>query len=309
MQTVLHHLRTRTSSKATRSYSLVNRFTKVRKETELLTNDLEPEDRVIQTMADVSPTNWHLMHVTWFWETFVLGPNSASYKPFHPKYNFMYNSYYEAIGERYARPQRGFLSRPTANDVNKYRQYVTSEMTKYLQTSITKDLESTIELGINHEQQHQELILMDIKHVFSMNPLNPVFKHVNKKSSLKCRSSCEMISFSGGIVEVGHDSSGFCFDNELPKHKVYLEPFKLATRLVTCEEYLKFINDGGYMKPEYWLSEGWAIIQKEKWEAPLYWRKNENCWKIFTLHGEKDLDLSEPVVHVSFCKLQSFFLT
>jgi ergothioneine biosynthesis protein EgtB len=280
---------------------LVQRFMNVRNETEDITKHLEPEDTVVQTMPDVSPTKWHLAHVTWFWETFVL-QNDPSFKVYHPTYNYLFNSYYESVGQRYARPQRGFLSRPTVDEVLQYRQYVTDKMIQYMKSSsYDESLTPIIELGINHEQQHQELILMDIKHVFSMNPLKPTYYKYENATNDNV-SSMKMIEYEGGVIEIGHNKNGFCFDNELPRHKVYLDNFKISNRLVTCGEYLEFINDGGYKKPEYWLSDAWATIQKEGWEEPLYWRQVDNKWKIFTLNGEKDLNMNEPVVHVSFCK-------
>jgi len=273
-----------------------------------LTAPLSAEDQQIQSMPDVSPTKWHLAHTSWFFETFLLGPSLPGYVPFDPAYGFLFNSYYEAVGARWPRPERGLLSRPSLDDIHAYRAHVDAAMARLIASA--RDwpaLEPLVELGLNHEQQHQELILMDIKHVFSLNPLAPAYAPARARAAQPA-PSLKWARFEGGLVEIGHSGQGgFAFDNEGPRHKTWLEPFAIANRLSTCGEYLQFIEDGGYARPELWLSEGWAAVQHEGWAAPLYWHLGEAAQRlIFTLEGLRRLDPAEPVCHLSFFEADAF---
>ena len=287
----------------------MRRYAAVRAHTLDLTRPLSAEDQQVQSMPDVSPTKWHLAHVSWFFETFLIVPSLPGYVEFDPLYGFLFNSYYEAVGPRWSRPERGLLSRPSLDDVLAYRRHVDDAMGRLIATAEPArwpDLEPLVELGLHHEQQHQELILMDIKHVFSLSPQSPVYAEV---PAAKADSSppAQWLLFDGGLVEIGHEGSAFAFDNEGPRHRVWLEPFVLASRLSTCGEYLAFIQDGGYRRPEFWLSEGWATAQREGWRAPLYWREGEDGgFSLFTLHGERPIDPAEPVAHLSFYEADAF---
>ena len=282
-------------------------FEAVRRESEELASRLTPEDQSIQSMPDVSPTKWHLAHTTWFFETFVLTRFDPAYRVFDPAFHYLFNSYYEAEGPRHPRPQRGLLSRPSCADVAAYRLHVDEAMARLFGAAepVWRDAAPLIELGCHHEQQHQELILMDIKHVFSINPLRPAYQPPRRRTSANM-TPLDWALFAGGLVEIGHGGADFAFDNEMPRHRVWLDPFRLATRPVTAGEFAEFIAAGGYREPEHWLSEGWAIVQQQGWEAPLYWRQAEEGWRIFTLSGERRLDPAEPVVHVSFYEADAY---
>jgi ergothioneine biosynthesis protein EgtB len=282
--------------------ALARRYAEVRARTEHLAEPLSAEDQTIQSMADVSPTKWHRAHTTWFFETFLLAPSLAGYRPFDPAYGFLFNSYYEAVGPRHPRPERGLLSRPGAAEIGRYRAHVDKAMSELI--AARPDLAELIELGLHHEEQHQELILMDIKHVLSLNPLQPAYRAAAPLTAA-APAPLAWLDVDGGLRQIGHDAEGFAFDNEGPRHKVWLEPFRLASRLVTCGEYLAFIADGGYRRAELWLSDGWAEVQRQGWTAPLYWRQ-DGGWTIFTLAGRRALDPAEPVVHVSFYEADAF---
>jgi len=285
-----------------------DRFATVRHESEALAARLTPEDQSIQSMPDVSPTKWHLAHTTWFFETFILGRFDPAYRVFDPAFHYLFNSYYEAEGPRHPRPQRGLLSRPSCADVAAYRDHVGVAMTRLIEAlpeATWPEVAPLIELGLHHEQQHQELILMDIKHVFSINPLLPAYQPPRRRAAANA-TPLEWVEFADGLVEIGHQGAGFAFDNETPRHRVWLDPFRLATRPVSCGEFAEFIAEGGYAQPEFWLSEGWAIVQQQGWGAPLYWRRDGDKWRIFTLSGEKPLDPAEPVVHVSFYEADAY---
>jgi len=287
--------------------TLVRRFDEVRAHTETLAAPLSPEDQTVQSMADVSPTKWHRAHVTWFFETFVLAGNESGFAPFQDKYWFLFNSYYEAVGPRYARPDRGLISRPGAQDVSVYRDNVDARMRDLLSTidgGTLDKLTSTIELGLHHEQQHQELLLMDIKHVLSVNPLQPVY--AGRPSERSEPDELGWVDIDGGLVEVGHQGPGFCFDNELPRHRVWLEPFRLADRLVTNGEWLAFMADGGYRRHEFWLSDGWATVTAEGWRAPLYWSEVDGVWFEYSLNGNWPINPGLPVSHVSFYEAEAY---
>jgi ergothioneine biosynthesis protein EgtB len=284
------------------------RYRSVRGESLALAALLSAEDQQVQSMPDVSPTKWHLAHVTWFFETFLLIPALDGYEPCDPAFGYLFNSYYEAVGERHPRPQRGLLSRPPLEQVMAYRAHVDAAMQRLIAEASPEDwarLEPLLELGLNHEQQHQELILMDIKHVFWTNPLLPAYAEAPPRALNKA-PELQWLEFAGGLVEMGHDGPGFAFDNEGPRHKLWIEPFRLASRMATCGEYLAFIEDGGYRRPELWLSDGWASIGREGWEAPLYWRRADGDWRVFTLSGDKPLDEAEPVSHLSHYEADAF---
>ena len=291
------------------------RFAAIRRDSESLAANLSPEDQAIQSMPDVSPTKWHLAHTSWFFETFLLGPRDPAYRVFDPDFAYLFNSYYEAVGPRHPRPQRGLLSRPTIDMVGAYRDHVTEAMLRLIERAdeaVWREIAPLVELGLHHEQQHQELILMDIKHVFSVNPLLPAYQAPRLHAVAAAPPTPGWVEFSGGLTEIGHDGSGFAFDNEGPRHKVWLEPFRLATHPVSCGEYLEFVEDGGYRRPEFWLSDGWATVQQQGWQAPLYWRcepapgKAGGEWRIFTLSGERRVAPAEPVCHVSFYEADAF---
>jgi ergothioneine biosynthesis protein EgtB len=286
-----------------------DRFEAVRRDSESLAANLTPEDQAIQSMPDVSPTKWHLAHTSWFFETFILGPLDPGYRVFDPAFAYLFNSYYEAIGPRHPRPERGLLSRPTVDAVLAYRDHVTNAMTHLIEDagdSVWREAAPRVELGVHHEQQHQELILMDIKHVFSVNPLLPAYQAPRPYALPSTAAGRGWVEFAGGLGEIGHAGSGFTFDNEGPRHKVWVDPFSLASHPVSCGEYLEFIADGGYRRAEFWLSDGWAIVQRDGWQAPLYWRGEDGEWRIFTLSGERRIEPAEPVCHVSFYEADAF---
>jgi ergothioneine biosynthesis protein EgtB len=284
------------------------RYRDVRQRTEALAAPLSPEDQTLQSMPDASPTKWHRAHTTWFFETFVLAPHQPGYRSHHPDYGYLFNSYYETVGARHPRPQRGLLSRPGVAEIADYRRHVDDAMDRLIGSAggATWDaVEPLLALGLNHEEQHQELILMDIKHALSLNPLRPAYA----PARLPARRNAlpmEFLSFTGGVHEIGHAGEDFAFDNEGPRHKVYAEPFRLGSRLVTCGEYLAFMADDGYRRADLWLSEGWVMVQREGWTAPLYWEREGDRWSLFTLSGSRALDEAEPVVHVSHFEADAF---
>lgn len=287
---------------------LADRFKAVREQTVALCAPLQVEDYVVSSMPDVSPTKWHLAHTSWFFETFVLSDHLPGYASPNPRYAFLFNSYYVQAGERHCRAQRGLVTRPTVSEVLAYRQHV-DEAVSQLCARIADDPEHSawpvIELGIHHEQQHQELLLTDIKHVFWMNPLRPKYSGT-ADGGRQTPSAPSWRRFDSGIRQLGHSGRGFAFDNEGPRHRVFLEAFRIAERLVTNGEYLAFIEDGGYRRPELWLSNGWATVRDHKWTAPLYWERADGAWKEFTLAGDGALDPSLPVTHVSYYEADAY---
>jgi ergothioneine biosynthesis protein EgtB len=287
----------------------VARYRAVRAHTEALAAPLHAEDQVVQSMPDVSPTKWHRAHVTWFFETFVLSEHAPSYTPANAAYRFLFNSYYEQVGEQYPRPRRGLVTRPTVAEVGEYRARVDDTMCALI-TGADDDTWSLVapklELGLQHEQQHQELLLMDIKHVLSCNPLDPLYDEHGPRPA-RVGAELEWIAHDGGLVEIGHDGSGFAFDNETPRHTVYLEPFHIADRPVTCGEWIEFIDADGYREPPLWLSDGWHTVCEQEWEAPLYWsREPDGSWTEFTLAGRQPVDPDRPVCHVSYYEADAF---
>jgi ergothioneine biosynthesis protein EgtB len=259
-------------------------------------------------MTDVSPTKWHLAHTTWFFETFLLSAFDSSYKPFHPRYAYLFNSYYVQAGDRHCRDKRGSLTRPTVKEIYAYRKHVDDHMTAFLDANpdlFDRSPESVLEIGLNHEQQHQELMLTDIKHVFSVNPLRPAYRDIDYGESGPPRR-LEWIEFEEGLFEIGWKGDGFAYDNEGPRHRAYLQDFALADRLITNGEYMEFIEDGGYSHQELWLSDGWSVRESEGWEAPGYWEKADDGWQQFTLTGLRPVDPNEPVTHVSYYEADAY---
>lgn len=292
---------------------LLERYRQVRDFSRSLTRGLAPEDQVVQSMEDVSPTKWHLAHTTWFFETFVLTPHLPGYRPYDDRYPFLFNSYYMQAGERHCRAQRGYLSRPTVAEVWKYREAVDGAMERLLErgdVALPPELQGLVDLGLNHEQQHQELMLTDLKHVFSVNPLRPIYRSAGDPeaavASALAVAPLHWRHFEGGLHEIGWSGPDFAYDNEGPRHRRFLEPFALATRLATNGEFLAFMEDGGYRRPELWMSAGWAAREAGGWTEPFYWERGDGGWSIFTLHGRRPLDPAEPVCHVNWYEADAF---
>ena len=290
--------------------ALATRYQQVRRFSENLCQPLTIEDYVIQSMPDVSPTKWHLAHTSWFFETFVLAPLTPGYRSPHPQYSYLFNSYYVGAGERHCRPQRGLLSRPTVEEVYRYRAHVDEHMLTLLErldASQLTEMFPIVKLGLHHEQQHQELLLTDIKHVFSVNPLRPAYAAQPQPQGNSGRApALQWRAYPEGLYWLGHTGTSFIFDNEAPQHRVFLEAFQLATRLVTVGEYLAFMTDGGYTRPELWLSEGWQTVQTHAWQAPLYWEQHNGHWWLMTLTGPRQIDENEPVCHVSYYEADAY---
>ena len=286
---------------------LKKRYQAIRKQTEYLCRPLEPEDYVIQTIENVSPTKWHLAHTSWFFETFVLKEFLKGFEPLNKLYAYLFNSYYIQAGARHCRPKRGLISRPTVTEVYNYRSFIDEHMYALFDKPAgdLRRLAEVIEIGLNHEQQHQELMLTDIKHVFSMNPLYPAYQDRNVELEFDV-PKMNWIAFEEGLFEIGHSGTEFCYDNETPRHKIYLEPFLLSNRLVTNAEYLTFMEDGGYEKAEYWLSDGWSMAQKEGWQSPYYWEKRDDEWWMITLQGPRKVNPAEPVCHISHYEADAY---
>jgi ergothioneine biosynthesis protein EgtB len=252
-------------------------------------------------MPDASPVKWHLAHTTWFFETFVLAPHARGYRLFDPAYGYLFNSYYNAIGARHPRPERGLISRPSLEEVIAYRRHVDDALPTVLDDAVG----NLVELGMHHEQQHQELILTDLKHLLSRNPLRPAYEKPWPLAPIEPRRRGWM-GVPEGLYEVGHDGEGFAFDNEGPRHRVWLEAFSIATHPVTHGDWMEFMDDGGYRRPELWLSAGWDVVQARGWQAPLYWEQRDGAWHTFTLHGMAPVDPLTPVCHVSFYEAEAF---
>ena len=289
---------------------LIDRFQSVREQTVNLCAPLQVEDFVVSTMTDVSPTKWHLAHTSWFFETFVLADHLPDYVSPNPRYAFLFNSYYVQAGERHCRAQRGLVTRPSVSEVFEYRDRVDDAMRRLCER-IADDQDhpawKIIELGIHHEQQHQELLLTDIKNVFWMNPLRPTYRLEKGDGRGEIRATVlTWRDFAAGVRHLGHTGTGFAFDNEGPSHRVFIEPFRIASRLVTNAEYLAFMEDGGYRRPEFWLSNGWATVREHGWTAPLYWERAGDGWNEFTLAGEGKLDRSLPVCHLSYYEADAY---
>ena len=290
--------------------TIENRFSEVRAQTLRICEPLQTEDYVIQPVEEVSPPKWHLGHTTWFFENFVLVPFKSNYKLFDDDFGYVFNSYYESVGTRVLRTNRGNLTRPSVEEVLRYRHYVDEAMYQLLQTTISDKVCDLIELGLQHEQQHQELLIYDIKYILGNNPLFPPY-HKGTSGSVTsidgaARPPRNFITIDEGVYDIGHQGREFCFDNELGRHKAYLHAFEVQDRLVTNGEFLEFINDGAYTKFQYWLSEGWEWVKVNAIKAPLYWYLMDNEWHVYTLGGLKRIDLQAPVAHVSFYEAEAF---
>ncbi len=288
--------------------ALLEAFRAVRRQTRTLAAPLEPEDFVVQSMPDASPVKWHLAHTTWFFETFVLAAALPGYQPRFPQYNFLFNSYYNSVGERIARDRRGLLSRPTIREVEAYRAEAETRLEDWLASAdadAVARLSDVIILGLHHEQQHQELILTDLKHALASNPLRPIYRDREPTPPGEA-PPLTWAGFDAGLRDVGHAGAGFAFDNEGPRHPQYFQPFALASRPSTNAEFLGFVNDGGYDRPELWLSDGWSACKAQGWKSPLYWELGETGWRVMTLAGMVELAGHEPATHLSFYEADAF---
>jgi ergothioneine biosynthesis protein EgtB len=284
-------------------------YLSVRALTERLAAPLSAEDQTVQSMADVSPTKWHRAHVTWFFETFVLGPHAEGYRAYDDRFAYIFNSYYEALGDRHPRAERGHISRPGIAEVARYREFVDEAMGELLNGELEPGVADLVTLGLNHEQQHQELLLMDIKNVLSRNPLHPAYMAPDDEAQCSTPPPrAGWLEHEGGVAEIGHGGQGFGFDNEFPRHPVYLSPFALADRPVTCGDWISFMDDDGYRRPEFWLSDGWAVVMAQGWQAPLYWFRDgdDGPWREFTLSGPRPVDPDAPVCHVSYYEADAY---
>lgn len=301
-------MRTETGS-VPASSALGAKFHRTRALSEALVRPLSDADATIQSMDDASPAKWHLAHTTWFFETFVLSHVRPGYRPVDARYAYLFNSYYEAVGPRPPRPRRGALTRPSLDEVRAYRDAIDERMDAlFAQAPDGGDVGDRIELGLQHEQQHQELILTDIHHALWSNPLRPAYRPRSRArdGAAKTVPALEWTSHPGGLVEIGHPGTAFSFDNERPRHRTFLEPFQLARRAVTAGEYLRFVEDGAYRRPELWLSDGWAAVQEHGWTAPHYWDLGSDGWSEFTLEGPQPIRLDAPVSHVSHYEAEAF---
>ena len=284
--------------------ALGQQYQSVRSRTRELAKPLSPEDCQIQSMPDASPVKWHLAHTTWFWETFLLKAYLPAYEVFDPSFDYLFNSYYEAIGQRHERPRRGMITRPALDEVLSYRQHVDSAMSDFLYATGDEHA-ALVALGLAHEEQHQELILTDIKHALWQNPTRPVM-YGDQQPLVRRDAMNAWQTFDGGLAEMGTQGEAFHFDNEGPRHKLWLEPFELSEGLVSNGEFIQFMEDGGYETPSLWLSDGWAHVQSENWRAPFYWEKQGDDWYQFTLAGMQPVDLNAPVSHVSFFEAAAY---
>ncbi len=285
--------------------SLSERLATTRATTLKLAAPLSPEDCALQSMPDASPVKWHLAHTTWFFETFILERYVAGYRPFDPQFRVLFNSYYNAVGDRHPRPERGMLSRPSLDEVRAYRNHVEQQLAHLLARTGDPELVALIELGIHHEQQHQELILTDVKHLLSRNPLQPTYLERWPLTPIKPEQA-RWIGYRDGIVEAGHAGAGFSFDNELPRHRVFLDRYELASHPVTHGDFLAFVDDEGYHRPELWLSLGWETVQAQRWSAPFYWERRDGRWTTFTLRGRVEIDPATPMTHVSYFEADAY---
>jgi ergothioneine biosynthesis protein EgtB len=282
----------------------LGRFREVRAETERRADLLSPEDQVVQSMPDASPTKWHRAHVTWFFEQFLLKPYAKNYTAFDERFAYLYNSYYVSAGPRAARPQRGLITRPSAAEVGAYRAHVDDAVAKLIGSAdAIGEIIPIVEIGINHEQQHQELLLTDILHAFSLNETHPAYDPDWQWPLVSAENVDDVI---GGIDTIGHDGDGFCFDNEQPAHQILLKPVRLSARLVTNRDWLDFMADGGYTTPTLWLSDGWTTVEAQGWSAPGYWRKIDGAWFAMTLGGLRRVEPNRPVCHVSYYEADAF---
>lgn len=283
------------------------KYKTIRQHTVAICSPLEIEDYVVQPVADVSPPKWHLGHTTWFFETFILQPNFPNYQVFDSRYNFVFNSYYETVGARVIRTDRGNLSRPSVADIYKYREYVDEKMQEFLQSNVlSEQLISLLELGLNHEQQHQELLMTDIKYILGHNPLFPPYHKASTANKIQQKTATQLLKFPSGVYEIGFEGTGFCFDNELGRHKVYLDEFEIADQNVTNAEYLEFMLAGGYSDFRHWHAEGWDWVKKNDAKAPLYWHFINGKWMHYSLEGLKEINPDEAVCHINFYEASAY---
>ena len=289
------------------SSPLATRYARVRAMTKQLIVPMTAEDCALQSMPDASPTKWHLAHTSWFFETFILERFLNNYRSFHPAYRVLFNSYYNLVGDKHPRAQRGLISRPNLTEVLAYRDHVDEQMATLFEKLPSEGAQFTelVELGVNHEQQHQELMLTDIKHLFSKNPLKPAYQSQWPLTVVRARKT-RRIPIGGGIYQMGDMGIHFAFDNERPRHSVILRDFEIASHPVTHGDFLNFIEDGAYQRPELWLSMGWDIVQQQQWNAPQYWERDKDDWYTFTLHGMEKIDLHTPICHVSFFEADAY---
>lgn len=287
--------------------NLLEYYNQVRQQTESLAAPLKPEDTVPQSMPDASPVKWHLAHTSWFFETFIL-KKQPDYVEFQAEYQYLFNSYYNGVGQQYTRAQRGLLTRPNLEEIMRYRKYIDTAMQTVVRENPDKELQSLIILGLNHEQQHQELMLTDVKHLLSHNPLHPVYVPIKPYPVNKMLVQKRWVPVKGGLVEIGHNGNNeFIFDNESPQHSYYLSDFEIASHSVTNAEYLEFVEAGAYQNTRYWLSDGWTYIQEKNITAPLYWQKNDKGeWLYFTLNGLQPIDMQAPVTHISYYEADAY---
>jgi ergothioneine biosynthesis protein EgtB len=285
---------------------LLTRYREVRKRSRNLAEPLSEEDCCVQSMPDASPVKWHLAHTTWFFETFILERYEPDFRPYQPAFRVLFNSYYNGVGEKHPRPQRGLLTRPALGEVMAYRRNVDERMAMLLERGDRNaEISTLLEIGLHHEQQHQELMLTDVKYLLSLNPLQPAYSETLLERS-PAVAPMKWNTWEAGVVDIGHEGDGFCFDNELPRHRQFVERFALASRLVTNGEYLDFVEGGGYADPVHWLSEGWDWVQANRLTQPMYWRRDEGKWQEFTLHGLQTLDPHRPAIHLSFFEAEAY---
>jgi len=288
------------------STDLAVRYAEVRKRTEQICSPLQTEDYVVQPVVDVSPPKWHIGHTTWFFETFILKPYFMGYQEYNPEFNYVFNSYYETVGARVIRTNRGNLSRPTVLEIYRYREYVDEAISKFLCGDIADDVKELLVLGLNHEEQHQELLYTDIKYILGNNPLFPAYSKEYVSPKVKWVDNGKFIEMAEGVYEIGFKGDGFCFDNELNRHKVYLNDFEISPNLVTNAEYLEFMNAGGYHDFRHWHAEGWDWVKNNKVEAPMYWHLIDEDWYQYSYHGLGPLNPHEPVCHISYFEAYAF---
>ncbi|WP_231460264.1 ergothioneine biosynthesis protein EgtB [Pedobacter sp. Leaf132] len=286
--------------------NFAEKYLSIRKHTEQLCGPLQTEDYVVQPVADVSPPKWHLGHTTWFFETFILKPFSSNYQIYNEDYNFVFNSYYETVGNRVIRTDRGNLSRPSVSDIYQYRNYVDEAMVKFLSNEIKDDVNELLVLGFNHEQQHQELLLTDIKYILGNNPLFPVYSEFKSEILNLPSAAQKLLNIQAGVYEIGFNGDGFCFDNELNRHKVYLNDFAISSSLVSNHDFIEFIADGGYSNFNFWHAEGWDWVKSNHIEAPMYWHKIDGKWFNYTLQGLKPVNDEHPVTHISYYEAYAY---
>lgn len=309
MHTATPAAATRPDSPSSTRSDLLRRYRAVRAFTEHLCSPLATEDYIVQSMEDVSPTKWHIGHTSWFFDTFVLAEDAPGYEVFDSTYPYLFNSYYVAAGQRHCRPKRGLLSRPTVEEVYGYRRHIDEHMERFIADLDGERLARwapVLDIGLNHEQQHQELMLTDLKHNFGINPLLPAYRSDAATPSGLDVPAFDWVTFEEGVYSVGKEEGGFAYDNEFPRHRTFVEPFAIGSRLATNGDWLEFMADGGYERHDLWLSAGWDWVNRQEWKAPLYWELRGDEWHVFTLGGLKPVDRAEPVSHISYYEADAY---